>query len=120
MSTPLIELPPGRVGRLCAPADGRVIPRRLQDLGFVPGTPSSGAGTAGDQVEIEIHGYRLPALRPAHSCGSTTQLEAIVNATPALVIGDPLRLASSARPTPARRPCSALTGLSARVGAIPA
>src|SRR5882757_181214 len=31
VSTPLIELPPGRVGRLCAPADGRVIPRRLQD-----------------------------------------------------------------------------------------
>jgi ferrous iron transport protein A len=61
VSTPLIELPPGRVGRLCAPADGRVIPRRLQDLGFVPGTPLVIRRRAplGDPVEIEIRGYRL-------------------------------------------------------------
>ena len=61
MRTPLIELPPGRPGRLCAPEDGREIPRRLQDLGFVPGTSVVIRRRAplGDPVEIEIRGYRL-------------------------------------------------------------
>jgi len=61
MSTPLIALPPGRPARLAAPADGREIPRRLQDLGFVPGTPLVILRRAplGDPVEIEIRGYRL-------------------------------------------------------------
>lgn len=61
MRTPLIELPPGRPARLCAPEDGREIPRRLQDLGFVPGTPLVIRRRAplGDPVEIEIRGYRL-------------------------------------------------------------
>ena len=61
MSTPLIQLPPGRTARLCAPAEGREIPRRLQDLGFVPGTPLVIRRRAplGDPVEIEIRGYRL-------------------------------------------------------------
>lgn len=54
-------LPPGRLARLCAPDDGRQIPRRLQDLGFVPGTPLVIRRRAplGDPVEIEIRGYRL-------------------------------------------------------------
>ena len=61
MSTPLNELEPGRVGRLCAPGEGETIPRRLQDLGFVPGTPLVVRRRAplGDPVEIEIRGYRL-------------------------------------------------------------
>ncbi|MFN8599983.1 MAG: FeoA family protein [Candidatus Binatia bacterium] len=61
VSAPLISLPPGREARLCAPADGREIPRRLQDLGFVPGTPVVIRRRAplGDPVEIEIRGYRL-------------------------------------------------------------
>lgn len=61
MSTPLIALPPGRAARLAAPANGREIPRRLQDLGFVPGTPLVIRRRAplGDPVEIEIRGYRL-------------------------------------------------------------
>ena len=61
MSAPLINLPPGREARLCAPEDGREIPLRLQDLGFVPGTPVVIRRRAplGDPVEIEIRGYRL-------------------------------------------------------------
>ena len=61
MSAPLINLPPGREARRCAPLDGREIPRRLQDLGFVPGTPVVIRRRAplGDPVEIEIRGYRL-------------------------------------------------------------
>jgi Fe2+ transport system protein FeoA len=61
VSTPLNELPPGRVGRLCAPAPGKAIPRRLLDLGFVPGTRLVVRRRAplGDPVEIEIRGYRL-------------------------------------------------------------
>jgi ferrous iron transport protein A len=71
MSTPLIELPPGRVGWLCAPAAGETIPRRLLDLGFVPGTPLVVRRRAplGDPVEIEIRGYRL--------CLRCTQLDAL-------------------------------------------
>lgn len=58
---PLADLPPGMPARLCAPADGAVIPRRLQDLGFVPGTPVTVVRRAplGDPVEIELRGYRL-------------------------------------------------------------
>lgn len=61
MSAPLISLPPGREARLCASEPGREIPRRLQDLGFVPGTPVVIRRRAplGDPVEIEIRGYRL-------------------------------------------------------------
>jgi ferrous iron transport protein A len=61
VSAPLISLPPGREARLCAPEEGREIPRRLQDLGFVPGTAVVIRRRAplGDPVEIEIRGYRL-------------------------------------------------------------
>ena len=61
MPVPLIVLPPGEVAVLCDPDPGRVIPRRLQDLGFVPGTPLVIRRRAplGDPVEIEIRGYRL-------------------------------------------------------------
>lgn len=61
MSTPLISLPPDQPATLCAPEAGREIPRRLQDLGFVPGTPLVIRRRAplGDPVEIEIRGYRL-------------------------------------------------------------
>ena len=57
----LADLPPGTPARLCAPADGAEIPRRLQDLGFVPGTPLTLVRRAplGDPVEIELRGYRL-------------------------------------------------------------
>jgi ferrous iron transport protein A len=58
---PLNELAPGRPARLAPPAPGAEIPRRLQDLGFVPGTPLVIRRRAplGDPVEIEIRGYRL-------------------------------------------------------------
>lgn len=61
MAFPLIGLPPGAPAVLCAPEPGREIPRRLQDLGFVPGTPLVIRRRAplGDPVEIEIRGYRL-------------------------------------------------------------
>jgi len=58
---PLADLPPGTPARLCAPVNGTAIPRRLQDLGFVPGTPVVVVRRAplGDPVEIELRGYRL-------------------------------------------------------------
>lgn len=58
---PLADLPPGTPARLCAAVDGTAIPRRLQDLGFVPGTPVVVVRRAplGDPVEIELRGYRL-------------------------------------------------------------
>jgi ferrous iron transport protein A len=57
----LADLPPGTPARLCAAANGGAIPRRLQDLGFVPGTPLVVVRRAplGDPVEIELRGYRL-------------------------------------------------------------
>jgi len=69
--TPLIDLPPGMPARLYAPVEGRAIPRRLQDLGFVPGTPLVIRRRAplGDPVEIEIRGYRL--------CLRVAQLDAL-------------------------------------------
>jgi Fe2+ transport system protein FeoA len=67
----LTELEPGVPARLCEPAAGREIPRRLQDLGFVPGTALVIRRRAplGDPVEIEIRGYRL--------CLRTAQLAAL-------------------------------------------
>lgn len=61
MPIPLIGLAPGALAVLCDPEAGREIPRRLQDLGFVPGTPLVIRRRAplGDPVEIEIRGYRL-------------------------------------------------------------
>lgn len=61
MPIALIGLAPGEAAVLCDPDPGREIPRRLQDLGFVPGTPLVIRRRAplGDPVEIEIRGYRL-------------------------------------------------------------
>ena len=58
---PLSELLPGQRARLVSPPDGQLIGRRLQDLGFVPGTLLEVVRRAplGDPVEIEIRGYRL-------------------------------------------------------------
>jgi len=58
---PLSDLLPGRRARLVPSPDGEEIPRRLQDLGFVPDTPLEVVRRAplGDPVEIEIRGYRL-------------------------------------------------------------
>lgn len=57
----LSELEPGQRGRLLPPAPGREIPRRLRDLGFVPGTVVAVVRRAplGDPVELELRGYRL-------------------------------------------------------------
>ena len=67
MSIPLIDLPPDHVGRLCEPDAGREIPRRLQDLGFVPGTRLVIRRRAplGDPVEIEIREQASEAKRVA-------------------------------------------------------
>jgi ferrous iron transport protein A len=72
----LIELPLGRVARLCEPAAGKTIPRRLQDLGFVPGTSLVILRRAplGDPLEIEIRGYRL-CLRCAQLDALRVELE---------------------------------------------
>jgi Fe2+ transport system protein FeoA len=82
VSTPLIELAPGRVARLCAPSNGREIPRRLQDLGFVPGTEVVIRRRAplGDPIEIEIRGYRL-CLRCAQLDSLRVEVDAPVRST---------------------------------------
>lgn len=58
---PLSEVPAGGVGLVCDPPRGAEIPRRLRDLGFVPGTRLVIRRRAplGDPVEVEIRGYRL-------------------------------------------------------------
>ena len=58
---PLAALPVGVRARLCSPSAGTSIPRRLGDLGFVPGTTLSVVRRApfGDPVEVDIRGYRL-------------------------------------------------------------
>jgi len=58
---PLLALAVGRMARIAEPAPGDEIPRRLADLGFVPGTELSIVRRApfGDPLELEIRGYRL-------------------------------------------------------------
>ena len=70
-AVPLSQLQAGQRGRVAAPAADEEIPRRLQDLGFVPGTPLEIRRRAplGDPVEIELRGYRL--------CLRTDQLESV-------------------------------------------
>jgi Fe2+ transport system protein FeoA len=73
---PLTALPPGRRARLAAPSAGEEMPRRLQDLGFVPDTELQVVRRAplGDPVEIEIRGYRL-CLRLAQLRGLRVHVE---------------------------------------------
>ena len=61
MTRPLIDLSPGESARLAAPDGGAAIPRRLLDLGFVPGTLLTVVRFApmGDPVEIELRGFRV-------------------------------------------------------------
>jgi ferrous iron transport protein A len=58
---PLLALPVGLVARIAEPPPGADIPRRLADLGFVPGTELWIVRRApfGDPIELEIRGYRL-------------------------------------------------------------
>ena len=58
---PLLALAVGRMARIAEPTPGAEIPRRLADLGFVPGTELSIVRRApfGDPLELEIRGYRL-------------------------------------------------------------
>ena len=60
-SRSLAQLRAGEVGLVRAPEPGDEIPRRLQDLGFVPGTRLRVVRRAplGDPVEVELRGYRL-------------------------------------------------------------
>jgi ferrous iron transport protein A len=73
---PLIALRPGQRARLAPPGEGEAIPRRLQDLGFVPDTPIAVVRRAplGDPVELELRGYRL-CLRLAQVTGLRVRLE---------------------------------------------
>jgi len=68
--TSLAELPPGARGRLCAHPPTCLIPERLEEFGFVPGTALEVVRHApfGDPVEIEIRGYRI-CLRRAELTG---------------------------------------------------
>ena len=58
---PLLALSVGLVARIAEPPPGAEIPRRLADLGFVPGTELWIVRRApfGDPIELEIRGYRL-------------------------------------------------------------
>lgn len=51
--------------RVCAHPEAEPIPRRLLDLGFVPGTPVLVVRRAplGDPLELELRGYRLCVRR---------------------------------------------------------
>lgn len=72
----LTALEPGECGRLLSPAGGTDIPRRLRDLGFVPGTVIAVVRRAplGDPVELELRGYRL-CLRRTQLAGLVVRLE---------------------------------------------
>jgi ferrous iron transport protein A len=63
-TVPLAELAPGLCGRLEVAVPERV-PRRLAELGLVPGTRISVVrrGPLGDPVELELRGYRLCVRR---------------------------------------------------------
>ena len=58
---PLLELEVGRPACIAEPPAGSEIPRRLADLGFVPGTELCIVRRApfGDPLELEIRGYRM-------------------------------------------------------------
>jgi ferrous iron transport protein A len=68
---PLLALAVGTSARIAEPEAGREIPRRLADLGFVPGTELCIVRRApfGDPLELEIRGYRL--------CLRAEQIEAL-------------------------------------------
>lgn len=61
MPRPLTDLAAGESGWLCVPRNGAAIPKRLLDLGFVPGTALRILRRAplGDPIEIELRGYRV-------------------------------------------------------------
>ena len=63
---PLLALAVGARARIAEPPPGSPIPRRLADLGFVPGTELCVVRRApfGDPIELELRGYRL-CLRAA-------------------------------------------------------
>ncbi len=56
----LTDLGVGRSGELVKASEGDV-PRRLRELGFVPGTMVTmvRVGALGDPIEIELRGYRM-------------------------------------------------------------
>ena len=68
----LTDLAAGEGGILCQPREDIPIPRRLLDLGFVPGTAVRVLRRAplGDPLEIELRGYRV--------CLRRSQLDALV------------------------------------------
>ncbi|MFQ5698294.1 MAG: ferrous iron transport protein A [Myxococcota bacterium] len=61
----LDRVSPGDRVRICAHAEAQPTPRRLRDLGFVPGTPIRVVRRAplGDPLELELRGYRLCVRR---------------------------------------------------------
>jgi len=67
---PLLALSVGVSALIAEPPVGNEIPRRLGDLGFVPGTELRIVRRApfGDPIELEIRGYRL-CLRAAQVAG---------------------------------------------------
>jgi ferrous iron transport protein A len=56
----LAALPRGVPARVCR-HDASHLPKRLEDLGFVPGTQVEvlRAAPLGDPIELELRGYRL-------------------------------------------------------------
>lgn len=60
MSKSLADQSPGFRGRILPHENGSV-PRRLRELGFVPGTAISvlRRGPLGDPLQLELRGYRI-------------------------------------------------------------
>lgn len=57
----LAALPSGVPAHVCRHGGAAPLPQRLEDLGFVAGTPVEvvRAAPLGDPIEIELRGYRL-------------------------------------------------------------
>jgi Fe2+ transport system protein FeoA len=59
-SLPLVDLEVGQCGELAKDSDAEV-PKRLRELGFVPGTKVTlvRRGAMGDPIELELRGFRM-------------------------------------------------------------
>ncbi len=73
---PLDRLAPGRPARICA-HERELVPPRLEELGFVPGTVVEIVRRAplGDPIEVDVRGYRVCIRRADAATLCTTPAE---------------------------------------------
>lgn len=74
---PLVDLEVGQSGELLRDSEDRV-PKRLRELGFVPGTKITlvRRGVLGDPIELELRGFRMCLRRRDLGGMSVVRLEA--------------------------------------------